>query len=92
MEKIVSNQIKHVSFLLLTEMYSIDKKTCFLSYSKLMRAPYLSKFKPEVAPWFSEQELVFMTSSVDSSIRTLSTFFSAIQGFSAGISEKHNTV
>ena len=30
-------------------MCSTNKKTCLLSYSKLMRAPYLSKFKPEVA-------------------------------------------
>ena len=30
-------------------MCSTNKKICLLSYSKLMRAPYLSKFKPEVA-------------------------------------------
>ena len=33
----------------LTEMCSTGKKACLLSYSKLMRAPYLSSFKPEVA-------------------------------------------
>ena len=48
-KRIVNDRIKHVAFLSLTEMCSADKKTCLLSYSKLMRAPYLSKFKPEVA-------------------------------------------
>ena len=28
---------------------TIPKKTCLLSYSELMRSPYLSNFKPEVA-------------------------------------------
>ena len=30
------------------EMCFINKKTCPLSYSKLMRVPYLSNFEPEV--------------------------------------------
>ena len=30
-------------------MCSTNKKTCILSYSKLIRAPYLSKIKPEVS-------------------------------------------
>ena len=41
--------IKRVAFLSLTEMSSTNKKNCLLSYNKLMRAPYLSNFKPEVA-------------------------------------------
>ena len=45
----MNDQIKHVAFLSLTEMCSTNKKTCLLSYSKLMRASYLSKFKPKVA-------------------------------------------
>ena len=61
-KKIVNDRIKHVAFLSLTEMCSTNKKTCLLSYSKLMRAPYLSKFKPEAARIVSEQELMFMTS------------------------------
>ena len=48
-KRTVNDRIKHVAFLSLTEMCSTNKKTCLLSYSKLMRAPYLSKFKPEVA-------------------------------------------
>ena len=38
-----------MAFLSLTEKCSTNKKTCLLSYSKLMRAPYISNFKPEVA-------------------------------------------
>ena len=49
MEKMVNDRIKRVEFLSLTEMCSTNKKTCLLSYSKLMRAPYLSNFKSEVA-------------------------------------------
>ena len=45
----VNDRIKRVTFLSLTEMCSTNKKTCLLSYSKLMRAPYFSNFKPEVA-------------------------------------------
>ena len=48
-KRMVNDRIKRVAFLSLTEMCSINKKTCLLSYSKLMRAPYLSNFKPEVA-------------------------------------------
>ena len=48
-KRIVNDRIKHVAFLSLTEMCSSNKKTCLLSYSKLMGAPYLSKFKPDVA-------------------------------------------
>ena len=47
--KLVNDQTKRVAFLSLTETCSTNKKTCLLSYSKLMRAPYLSNFKPEVA-------------------------------------------
>ena len=47
-KRIVNGRIKHVAFLSLTEMCSTNKKTFLLSYSKLMSAPYLSKFKPEV--------------------------------------------
>ena len=47
--KRIVDRIKHVAFLSLTEMCSTNTKTCLLSYSKLMKAPYLSKFKPEVA-------------------------------------------
>ena len=49
-KRIVNDRIKHVAFRSLAEMCSTNKKTCLLSYSKLMRVPYLSKFKPsEVA-------------------------------------------
>ena len=48
-KRMVNDQIKCVAFLSLTEMCSTNKKTCLLSYSKLMRAPYLSNFRPEVA-------------------------------------------
>ena len=48
-KRIVDDQIKHVAFLSLVEMCSANKETYLLSYSKLTRAPYLSKFKPEVA-------------------------------------------
>ena len=48
-KRIVNDRIKRVAFVSLTEKCSTDKKTCLLSYSKLMRAPYLSNFKPEVA-------------------------------------------
>ena len=61
-KRIVNDRIKHVAFLSLIEMCSANKKTCFLSYSKLMRAPCLSKLNQKLLAWFSEQELVFMTS------------------------------
>ena len=44
----VNDRVNRVVFFLLTEMCSTNKKTCLLSYSKLMRTPYLSHFKPEV--------------------------------------------
>ena len=61
-KRIVNNRIKHVAFLSPTEMCSTNKKTCLLSYSKLMRAPYLQSSNQKLLAWFSEQELVFMTS------------------------------
>ena len=30
-------------------MCSVNKKTCLLSYDKLIRAPYITSFKPEIA-------------------------------------------
>ena len=48
LKRTVNYRIKRVAFLSLTEMCSTNKKTCLLSYSKLMRAPYLSNSKPEV--------------------------------------------
>ena len=98
-KRIVNNRIKHVAFLSPTEMCSTNKKTCLLSYSKLMRAPYLSKFKPEVARMvFRARAGVYDIKDnfkrkydgdlncpfVDSSMRTLNTFSGATQGFSAG--------
>ena len=86
-KRIVNDLTKHVAFLSLTEMCSTNKKTRLLSYSKLMRAPYLSKLNQKLLAWFSEPELVFMTSKTilresmmviqivpfaDSSMRTLS--------------------
>ena len=48
-KRMVNDRIKCVEFLSQTEMCSTDKKTCLLSYSKFLSAPYLSTFKPEVA-------------------------------------------
>ena len=45
----VHNQIKYVAFSSLTEMCSANKKTCLLSYDKLIKAPYLTSLKPEIA-------------------------------------------
>ena len=33
----------------LTDMCSANKKTCLLSYDKLIKAPYLTSLKPEIA-------------------------------------------
>ena len=41
--------VKYVAFSSLTEMYSANKKTCLLSYDKLIKAPYLTSLKPEIA-------------------------------------------
>ena len=38
-----------MAFSSLTEMCSANKKTCLLSYDKLIKAPYLTSFKPEIA-------------------------------------------
>ena len=45
----VYDRIKYVAFSSLTEMFSANKKTCLLSYDKLIKAPYLTSFKPEIA-------------------------------------------
>ena len=42
-------QIKYVVFSSLSEMRSANKKTCLLSYDKLIKAPYLTSLKPEIA-------------------------------------------
>ena len=47
-EKMVNDRIKRVAFVSLTEMCSTNKKTCLLSHSKFMRAPYFSKFNPSL--------------------------------------------
>ena len=61
-ERIVYRWIKGVVFLSLNEACSTNRKTCHLKCSKLMRAPYLTSFKSEVALMvFRERELVFMT-------------------------------
>ena len=60
--RIVNDRIKHVAFLALIEMCSTNKRTCLLLYSKLMRAPYLSKFKPEVARMVVKVRVGVMTS------------------------------
>ena len=35
--------------ILFTEMCSANKKICLLSYGKLIKAPYFTSFKPEIA-------------------------------------------
>ena len=47
-KKMVHDRVKYVAFSL-TEMCSANKKACFLSYNKLIRAPYLTSLKPEIA-------------------------------------------
>ena len=44
----VQDRVKYVAFSSLTEMYSGKKNTCLLSYDKLIKAPYLTSFKPEI--------------------------------------------
>ena len=48
-KKMVHDRVKYVAFSSLTEMCSANKKTCLLSYDKLIKAPYLTSFKPEIA-------------------------------------------
>ena len=48
-KKMVHDRVKYVAFASLTEMCSANKKTCLLSYDKLIKAPYLTSFKPEIA-------------------------------------------
>ena len=97
-KRMVNDRIKRVAFLSLTEMCSTIKKTCFLSYSQLMNAPYLSNFKPEVACMVFRGRVGVCDikdnfkydgdlncPSVDSSMRTLSTLSSATQGFSGDL-------
>ena len=49
LKKMVHDRVKYVVFFSLTEMCSANKKTCLLSYDKLIKAPYLTSFKPEIA-------------------------------------------
>ena len=44
----VHDRVKYVAFSSLTEMCSVNKKTCLLSHDKLIRAPYITSFKPEI--------------------------------------------
>ena len=56
-KRTVHDRIKHEAFLPLTETGPTNKKTRVLSYSKLTRAPYLTRFKPEYAGMvFEERE------------------------------------
>ena len=96
----VNDRIKRVAFLSLTEMCSTNKKTSLLSCSKLMRAPYLSNFKQEVARMVFRARVGVYDDIKDNFKRkydgdlncpfcrqlheTLSTFSSATQGFSVG--------
>ena len=45
----VHDRVKYVAFSSLTEMCSANKKTCLISDDKLIKAPYLTSFQPEIA-------------------------------------------
>ena len=92
----VHDRVKYVAFSSLTEMCSVNKKTCLLSNDKLIRAPYIASFSQKLLAWCSEQELVSMISKkilkksmtvnypvpfVDYLLSSLSTYSSATQGF-----------
>ena len=49
MKKMVHDRVKYVAFSSQTEMCSANKKTFLLSYDKLIKAPYITSFKPEIA-------------------------------------------
>ena len=45
----VHDRVKYVAFSSLTEMCTANKKTYFLSYDKLIKSPFLTSLKPEIA-------------------------------------------
>ena len=45
----VHDRVTYMAFSSLTEMCLANKKTCLLSYDKLIKAPYLTRLKPETA-------------------------------------------
>ena len=45
----IHDRVKHVTFSSLTEICSANKRTCLLSYDKLIKAPYYTSLKPEIA-------------------------------------------
>ena len=92
----VHDRAKHVAFFSLTEMCSANKKTCLLSYDKLIIAPYLTSLNPEIARMvfrgrvgvYDTNENVkksmmvnYPVSFVDNLLSSLSTYSSATQGF-----------
>ena len=92
----VHDRVKYVAFSSLTEMCSANKKTYLLSYDKLIKAPYLTSFKPEIARMvfrarvgiydikenFEKSMTVnYPAPSVDNLLSSLSTYSSATQGF-----------
>ena len=92
----VHDRVKYVAFFSLTAMCSVNKKTCLLSYDKLIRAPYITSFKPEIARMvfrarvgiydikenFKKRMTVnYPVPFLDNLLSSLSTYSSATQGF-----------
>ena len=95
-KKMIHDRVKYVAFSSLTEMCSANKKICLLSYDKLIKAPYLTSFKPEIARMVfrarvgiydikkilrKSMTVNYPVPFVDNLLSSLSTYSSATQGF-----------